>query len=35
MEDIYLCPITLNLMDDPYDLPCGHTFEFKAICDVL
>ncbi len=26
-EEMYICPITCELMRNPSDLPCGHTFE--------
>lgn len=26
-ESIYTCPITMEIMKNPYVLPCGHTFE--------
>ncbi len=29
------CPITNDLFDTPYITPCGHTFEYSAICQWL
>ncbi|OEU14587.1 hypothetical protein FRACYDRAFT_269613 [Fragilariopsis cylindrus CCMP1102] len=31
----YICPLTLQLMEDPVNDECGHTFERRAILDWL
>lgn len=35
VEDLYLCPITMEILEEPLVSNCGHTFEKSAINDWM